>query len=919
VHWQSLDFAWILIPCDAQFAMTLVCEKRKKQAIDQWMPYCLGQTAIVSGKKCVVHVNIGQYETPSHACKPATWSDAAMTEVAYREGLCTVFPELCNASSLVISIQNVSAASHACLVELPRGECPEGMFACRDGSCVSVHKRCNNIPDCLFGEDERECDDVGCESPGLHCPTECQWPSCRCRAEFFQCVSGGCVPADVVCDDEENCADGSDEQHCWTLMCSQPQWMCADGRLCISHHQRFDGVEDCPDASDERVSPGVPCPGFQCSDGTCIQNIRLDDGVADCRDAEDEQEFIFHRAKKQHSIARLCQDGSDTLPCGGSVGKCYPRPLRCLYGADSSGNLYTCRNAGHLTDCASVQCPAMYKCPLSYCLPLARVCDGAVDCQDGSDEHHCPMLSCPGMYRCHLDKLCVHPNDVCDGKVDCKLSMDDEKYCVPKLVTSSPKNTNHSLSLPEVITPNHTHLLSMRYQYISWIEPHHMDLESVLLVVDLSHNAITEIPPLWFIGCLNLQFIFLGHNAISRIAMMAFAGVGDLQILDLAGNRLTNLMNQDFEGLATIRHLDLSGNSLFTVEETFFVEHQPLGSVYHTDSVICCMIPPQVACEVSASAGEQSCGDLLIHGAFTYTAMVVGALQLLSSLAPIVLHFVEHKGILHINLALSDALFGCYLIILTFSDLYYRNRFYFYANSWPVSPPCYTAMLAFFLSFQQALFTLLLRSTHTSLLVAFPFKKQLHQRVMNFGGVIWFIAALQVAVVFLLVSFLGLRASAHNPLCQLPRTPPSASYPLLVAFLLFYGACLVTLAGLTGVVVVLIKRSLQMKAAVKTRSDVKRRVMIKSLEVAVINMLSLGTVLITEGLLKAGFELDHKVHLTLTVTLMSISKLCNPWLNSLRMLLDLGAGRGRMQSVRGSAAGAMGTKGKKQTTLSSKK
>lgn len=30
-----------------------------------------------------------------------------------------------------------------------------------------------------------------------------------------------------------------------------------------------------------------------------------------------------------------------------------------------------------------------HRCPLGECLPLARVCNGFMECSDGSDEHNC--------------------------------------------------------------------------------------------------------------------------------------------------------------------------------------------------------------------------------------------------------------------------------------------------------------------------------------------------------------------------------------------------------------------------------------------------------------------------------------------------------------------------------------------------
>ena len=35
-----------------------------------------------------------------------------------------------------------------------------------------------------------------------------------CRPEQFTCFNGQCIPQGWICDDSEDCTDGSDEQNC---------------------------------------------------------------------------------------------------------------------------------------------------------------------------------------------------------------------------------------------------------------------------------------------------------------------------------------------------------------------------------------------------------------------------------------------------------------------------------------------------------------------------------------------------------------------------------------------------------------------------------------------------------------------------------------------------------------------------------
>jgi hypothetical protein len=65
--------------------------------------------------------------------------------------------------------------------------------------------------------------------------------------ETFVCEDGSvAIPQAWVCDAEEDCADGSDEEGCRYFECESSPEM-------ISQQQACDGYEDCADGSDEAI------------------------------------------------------------------------------------------------------------------------------------------------------------------------------------------------------------------------------------------------------------------------------------------------------------------------------------------------------------------------------------------------------------------------------------------------------------------------------------------------------------------------------------------------------------------------------------------------------------------------------------------------------------------------------------------
>lgn len=127
------------------------------------------------------------------------------------------------------------------------------------------------------------CQDCICINGSWSCVGEPCANETTCAPDEFRCLSGLCIPEDFLCDEKNDCPDGSDELHC-NITCPEHHWQCEDG-VCIVEHYRCDGEVDCLDGSDEEDCPLSPCDGvdsFECKTGLCIPFTLRCDGTLDC-------------------------------------------------------------------------------------------------------------------------------------------------------------------------------------------------------------------------------------------------------------------------------------------------------------------------------------------------------------------------------------------------------------------------------------------------------------------------------------------------------------------------------------------------------------------------------------------------------------------------------------------------------------
>ncbi|VDP10866.1 unnamed protein product [Soboliphyme baturini] len=282
--------------------------------------------------------------------------------------------------------------------------CPGDQFECRRNyRCIDEKYVCDSDDDCKDGSDEDNSIDGPCYNHS-------------CSVDQFRCKSNRCLPKSWVCDGDHDCQDGDDELNCETTGCGHNKFQCKTTKKCILSDWVCDHEFDCGmnDTSDEHENCEYPTcqpDQYTCFNKQCIPLIYVCDGDKDCRDGSDEVHCDFGCVYGEEFRC------SPTSSCINILYKCDGYP-DCSDGSDEEN----CAILNGNCTLNQFQCETSNQCIRS----LFR-CDGDRDCADGSDEKGCENVTChSSQFRCKDNRRCILKNLVCDGSEDCEDGSDEE-------------------------------------------------------------------------------------------------------------------------------------------------------------------------------------------------------------------------------------------------------------------------------------------------------------------------------------------------------------------------------------------------------------------------------------------------------------------------------------------------------------
>ncbi len=542
------------------------------------------------------------------------------------------------------------------------------------------------------------------------------------KGQRFVCNNLEIIRTIWMCDGKHDCEHGEDEQYCdcdsaevsnqkelflfkCTVQTNIPPRLCQ--KPCLRYFTN-------PVQLAENK--------WSCSSGKEILKRYLNDSVPDCPEQDDENRMKL-------SIMRNlgCADKSQ-IQCFSDSEICFSFHKLCIYEVDAFGNLFTCRNGFHLSECKEAQCNNKHKCFNSYCIPNSYVCNGKWDCKHGEDENNCQASNCFHWFKCKETSICLPVEHICDHIIDCPMH-DDELLCnvsCPHNCTCYNLAAVCQVSLGTFLSKFHSFLF-MHFQWslvskllvASCTHASHIiisnsnldllcfevsDLLSVVAYLNLNDNKLVSVSPKCFDSFAMLRYLNLSSMQTEHVQSCSFQTQEQLETLDLSRNRISQMKKSTFCGLKNITMIFLEHNPIQCVETNVFHLMTTLKAINTTYFAVCCPLQPQVLC-TSKPEWPTSCSDILKSrkmksGLLSANVLIYIFNTLSLLLIPIRKVVLTEKrvspyrtSVVFINI--TDVLCSLYLTVILAVDSKTSGIFFTTEKVWRSSILCHTIAIVF--------------------------------------------------------------------------------------------------------------------------------------------------------------------------------------------------------------------------------
>ena len=273
------------------------------------------------------------------------------------------------------------------------------------------------------------------------------------------------------------------------------------------------------------------------------------------------KQYFNYNITNPENSSTPCPDGHSL--CTYYRTECFLRHKRCIFERDIFGEPVHCSDTEHLTYCEHYQCPAMFKCANSYCIPLHMICDGINDCPDSEDESVCGELIANGILHCRHDNISVAPYNVCDNIVHCLWSTDDEMFCKNFTCPGQCYCKGYAVMCSNIIFSNIglelASAVTLLYYINSDIMIHFSEDFGSMKLLDLTNSSFQNgiVPSNYFKHLKELRALILTNTHITALDNHPFIYLTNVQYFKILQNTIHKISKRSFIGLTEIRTLDI--------------------------------------------------------------------------------------------------------------------------------------------------------------------------------------------------------------------------------------------------------------------------------------------------------------------------------------------------------------------------